>query len=329
MDTLKNHKHCDFKKNIFIFIGTGKTGSTAIQKYCLDNLKNIRFYYPRSCISEYGHHKLSGLKVNPEKYLNLLAIELQSIRDYKNIFISSEELIYANKHTIHQLNKLMQKLGFNVKIIMSYRNLYDAVLSHYYEEIFQGKYFFDNENKKKMNYIGSLEEYYEHHKASFNYLTQIIPWAREFGKENIITFLYDKKYYEKNLIEKFLKIIDPSFKFQNKEYYPKNLFKKIITMVNPGFKIQHKESKHVHKSLSQSDCDKLICQDKLNIDSKSRRALAVKLKKFSSNKKIDISIELKNKINDDLKYSNKIFVDLFVRSNKQRKIYSKYHPICK
>ena len=293
------------KKNIFIFIGTGKTGSTAIQKYCCDNLKNIRFYYPRSCISAYGHHKLSGLKVNPEKYLNLLAIELQSIRDYKNIFISSEELIYANKHTIHQLNKLMQKLGFNVKIIMSYRNLYDAVLSHYYEEIFQGKYFFDNENKKKMNYIGSLEEFYEHHKASFNYLTQIIPWAREFGKENIITFLYDKKYYEKNLIEKFLKIIDP------------------------GFKIQHKESKHVHKSLSQSDCDKLICQDKLNIDSKSRHALAVTLKKFSSNKKIDISIELKNKINDDLKYSNKIFVDLFVRSNKQRKIYSKYYPIFK
>lgn len=291
------------KKNVFIFIGTGKTGSTAIQKYCIDNLKNIRFYYPRSCISGYGHHKLSGLIDNPEKYLNSLAIELQSIRDYKNIFISSEELIYAKKHTIHQLNKLMQKLGFNVKIIMSYRNLYDAVLSHYYEEIFQGKYFFDNENKKKMNYIGSLEEFYEHHKASFNYLTQIIPWAREFGKENIITFLYDKKYYEKNLIEKFLKIIDPSFKIQNEEI------------------------KHIHKSLSQSDCDELIRQDKLNIDSKSRYALAWRLKRFSTNEKINISIELKNKINDDLKYSNKIFIDLFVRSYKQRKIYSKYNSV--
>lgn len=298
------------KKNayntLFIHIGAGKTGTTAIQHYCLHNANYHNFVYPKSCIKGYGHHSLAGSYTNEKEFkiqLGKMQKELHRLQfQNKDVFISSEEFVFMPESYISMLAKSLNSLKFKIKIIYSYRNQIDSIKSHYFEEIYQGRKFIGHKGMDRMMYIGEIDEYFDYHVDSFNNLKRVSSWAKVFGKKNITTFLYDKAHFNTNVLKAFLKIIDPN-----------------IT-------IESSKNKVIHHSLDSKFIKILKDLDKLEVEFETRDKIARLLKDISKGDNKDIlSLELKNKILATYKDSNKVFLDEFVSDKDQYKIFERYN----
>ena len=272
------------KKQIYIHIGQGKTGSTAIQNYCVKNRRSTNFYYPKTGVKEFGHHHFSYLHGN--KFLKMIRVLKKEILPYKKILISSETFIYLKKDEVKIFSEELKKEDYEIKIIYSYRNQIDSIKSHYFEEIFQGK---KERGSNNMNYIGTIEEYFDNHWDSFDHLERIKHWVDFFGTENLITFHYNYKGQKGNLLKDFLSLVD----------------KKVD--------IKRTINKRIHHSLDPDFADLLILIDKQKIKFEIRDKIARLLKKESSGKtKIKISNELFKKIQKKYRSSNKEFLERYV-----------------
>ena len=215
---LSRFKRKEFSNTLYIHIGAGKTATSAIQNYCLHHAKKHNFIYPKSCIKGYGHHALAGSYTNEKEFrfqLNKMQKELYSLQfQNKDIFISSEEFVFMPELYISMLAKSFNSLSFKIKIIYSYRNQIDSIKSHYFELIYQGKKFQDQNGKDQMMYLGDIDEFFNNHIDSFNNIKRVSPWANVFGKKNITTFLYDKAHFNSNVLKSFLNIIDPNINIE-------------------------------------------------------------------------------------------------------------------
>ena len=210
----------------------------------------------------------------------------KEILPYKKILISSETFIYLKKDLVKIFSEELKKEDYEIKIIYSYRNQIDSIKSHYFEEIFQGK---KERGSNNMNYIGTIEEYFDNHWDSFDHLERIKHWVNFFGTENLITFHYNYKGQKGNLLKDFLSLVD----------------KKVD--------IKRTINKRIHHSLDPDFADLLILIDKQKIKFEIRDKIARLLKEESSGKtKIKISNELFKKIQKKYRSSNKEFLERYV-----------------
>ena len=80
--------------NLVIHAGPHKTGTSYIQKKCVDNyelLKGSRVLYPKTGIRAYGHHEIPRAVSNGAwRNSRLYSSFLEEIRDGEAIFLSSE-----------------------------------------------------------------------------------------------------------------------------------------------------------------------------------------------------------------------------------------------
>ena len=293
---LLNFFSSNHKKQIFIHIGQGKTGSTAIQNYCVKNRKSINFYYPKTGIREFGHHHFSDLQGN--KFLKMIKDLKKEILPYKKILISSETFIFLKKDAVKIFSEELKKEDYKIKIIYSFRNQIDSIKSHYFEEIFQGK---QQRGSNGKNYIGTIEEYFDNHADSFDHLERIKHWVDFFGTENLMTFHYNYKGQKGNLLKDFLSLVD----------------KKVD--------IKRTINKRIHHSLDPDFADLLILIDKQKIKFEIRDKIARLLKEESSGKsKIKLSNELFKKIYKKYRSSNKEFLERYVESKTDTAEYNKF-----
>jgi hypothetical protein len=217
-------------KTLYIHIGIGKTGTTAIQNFFTENKEQIcsqGLFYPEIGKRGTGHHELTVFKKNKlplEKIrlFNKLINNISKIKEEK-ILISSEFFCFMQENLIEDIANLLVHL--NIKIIFYIRKQIHLIESAFLQ--------FQKIGKEYNNYI---EEFFEAHKTAFNFSYRIQPWAQIFGKENIIARLYEPQIVGEDVREDILNVMDVNFPVIRTKYRdnPSLLpeFSKIITIID-------------------------------------------------------------------------------------------------
>lgn len=187
------------KKKLFLHIGCGKTGSSALQVWLNQNSQLLRkngYYYPIFNIkikdgyqitSGNGTHLVNALKNNSVKeFLS----DIANSKENKIIF-SSEAFQMLNETEIKELKNSAEETGLNIEIIAYVRNLYEMAYSSYMQLV------------KRHGYHESLD-FYLSRINSFQQFNVIDLWSSIF--EQITVLHYDTE--KENLDLSFLKVID-------------------------------------------------------------------------------------------------------------------------
>lgn len=202
------------KRKIFLHIGFGKTGTTSIQTYFSKkraDLLHQGFLYPETGISVGGHHLLAPLGEenitgNTRNLYDKLKQEISN-NNAQKIIISSENYVFA-RHSF--IKDLMHEFSeFDVTIIFYARRQESLIESTFLQW-----------QKIGDDYQGSLENFFQKHKRSFDFTELIAPWENCFGEDAIIARIYDKKVIGDNVcrdIASILGIQELAFESEKKE----------------------------------------------------------------------------------------------------------------
>ncbi|MHC5075807.1 MAG: hypothetical protein ACYTFM_05205 [Planctomycetota bacterium] len=188
------------KRELYIHIGTVKTGTTALQHFLDSNrdiLKQKGFVYPLDKDGRYAHYRLSwslrkktGLTRwdwpedigEPDQEWRFA---IKQITDYKGI-ISSEHFFGCNTKIISEIHKITSE--FNVKIFVYWRRP-DKLLDSWYSQRIKGS--------EKV----ALPSY----RQKFKSKEHLDIWAKVFGKENILVRPYERtQLYKEDVVADFL-----------------------------------------------------------------------------------------------------------------------------
>lgn len=193
---------------LFIHIGIGKTGTTAIQD-CLyadrTLLQSQGFVYPETGLKGTGHHGLApiGYTEGSPTIERAWQTICQSARESaQHIVLSSENLSYIT--ATHAQNCFSWLKGLDVKIIFYVRNQVSLIQSSYPQ--FQ---------KIGAEYPRGIEKFWELQPNSFDFYKLITPWVEAFGAESIIVQLYNPQVIGANIYQHFCNLIGAPYSGQN------------------------------------------------------------------------------------------------------------------
>ncbi len=217
------------KRNLYIHIGHGKTGTTSIQNYLLQNSLNedCRYLYPKTCRTGSGHHQIY---TSEKSRLRQLLEEIDaSVK--RNIIISSESGLPNMRNFIGEEGykidffKTISK-RFNTKIIYYVRNHFDILESAFFqymeseEPVFYRSILEDNYSNEEMSHTlrnvffpkEKKSESWIHNipTRQFDYYANIeYFWRQLFGKNNILTKVYDKQHLlHDDIVQDFINFVD-------------------------------------------------------------------------------------------------------------------------
>lgn len=173
--------------NIYLHIGSGKTGTTAIQNHFFHNREEylkVGLYYPSHGLQGSGHHGLAvlGCATMPaavkESFVNI--INEANENACETILISSENLCFMTPEYIAEIADLFE--GYVPKVIFYVRDQAALIESTYLEW-----------QKSGGPYKGGIDKLFHTHQNAFSLMKRITPWVRNFGQAQIRARLYDKK----------------------------------------------------------------------------------------------------------------------------------------
>lgn len=178
------------KPKLYLHIGMGKTGTTALQEFFWDNRKILSDYgvsYPEYCVVSSAHHRLSPhvpefLK-NTWKFepVNDWAPKLRTMGASK-MLLSSELIAWAKPEIIHEFCEELKR-WFDVYVVLYLRRQDNLVMAGYNQQIKAG-------TQKKG--IGSVLETQINR---FNYENMMAPWVENLGKEKLIVRPYERQQF--------------------------------------------------------------------------------------------------------------------------------------
>lgn len=214
-------------KKLFLHIGTGKTGTSAIQKYLYENeaiLNDYNFTYCKTGIVENNHHLLCrnyGRKdeIIQEDISNNLVYLNEEIRisKFKNHIISSEYFPGLFPEEIAELSKKIE-----AEIIpVLYIRRQDLLVESWYAQLVKA-------HRVRYPIKGLCEDLVN--KNVLNYELLIKNWQSINTSESIIVRAFQKeKLYKGSVVNDFLKSVCPSFDHrvrffeENKSIYPNQI----------------------------------------------------------------------------------------------------------
>lgn len=208
---------------LYLHIGTGKAGSTTIQKFLKENRANLPYRQletfeignswkiaasARTASRNYWVGVLKKLSEQEYQDLSLCFWKdvQQEVSSYEpSDFVASSEFIYtglgANREEISLLKQQLSSIFGRVKIIAYFRSQTDFVKSLYSQHV-KGPV---KETRSFQKFIENLDGV----KASIFYAERITLWGEIFGWENIDAAVFDKRnFVNNNLIEDFCVRID-------------------------------------------------------------------------------------------------------------------------
>ncbi len=179
-------------KKIFLHIGAGKTGTSALQSHFVLNKQHLErnnYYYPATK----NELKAKELKITAGNGIDLAqllrqedcniesieALALQYIQDAngKDIIISSEILTLFRPACAKVFKDAVNRLGYEIIVIYYVRAIADHLLSSYHQQLKRHAY-----SKKFTAFIQNRKN---------NFLETISKSINVFGRENLIVKNYD------------------------------------------------------------------------------------------------------------------------------------------
>jgi hypothetical protein len=180
-------------RKIFLHIGAGKTGTSALQSFFAINKKNLEKYnifYPYSENEE----KAKQFKItngNAKELANLLIdknIDKEKIKKYLNNDIKESK----EKHILYSSERLHHFREENMKIFkdIADKNRYEIIIIYYIRSIIDHLVSFYHQLIKQHLYTKSFNEYIKEFNSPF--VKNIDKLLNLFDKENIIIKNYKK-----------------------------------------------------------------------------------------------------------------------------------------
>ena len=180
-------------KKIFLHIGAGKTGTSALQSHFVLNreyLQENNYYYPVAN----NESRAKNLKITAGNGIDLaqllmqkecsvekieaLALEYIKNAEGKDILISSEILNLFRPECAYIFKNAVNKLGYEVIVIYYVRAIADHLVSSYHQQLKRHAY-----SKKFTVFI---------HNRRNNFLETIIKCTEVFHKDHLIVKNYDR-----------------------------------------------------------------------------------------------------------------------------------------
>lgn len=202
---------------LILHIGSGKTGTTALQSFLRLNQKLLHqegIHYMEAPIwGDNSHHLLGfalwgtehlGLPNIPEVHvddlLNKMAVELSNLPENIHAVIISTELLFeiAGNPKIKPLKDFIQANFTDTKIVAYLRRQDEHIQSLYQHWVKTGHKQFRSK---------TIAQFIEEFKGD-NYYEKLCAWANEFNKESIIVKIYEKQQFKNgNLFDDFMEIL--------------------------------------------------------------------------------------------------------------------------
>ena len=172
---------------LFIHIGFGKTGTTAIQDFFFhhrDDLAKASLIYPQTGLRGTGHHDLAELglrELRPivKSHWRTIAQQLKE-KPNQSVLLSSENFCFMHPDCIREMSELFE--GQRVKILFYIRPQVPLVESTYLHW-----------QVTNLDYRGEIGRFFFWHHEAFDFEARIAPWVENFGEEAILARLYDKR----------------------------------------------------------------------------------------------------------------------------------------
>lgn len=186
---------------IYIHIGIGKTGTTAIQDAFFQGehwLAEKKWIYPKIGLIGNGHHALAPLETRnfssdtKAAYENIR--ELQRSKPDWSILLSSESYSYIETDFVSSMAEVLH--GVEVKIIFYVRQQAALIESVFLQW-----------QKAGHDYGGCVKNFYEKHKDQFDFMRLIKPWADHFGAQSILARVYDRRVIGDDVLKDFLLLL--------------------------------------------------------------------------------------------------------------------------
>lgn len=182
---------------LFLHVGPHKTGTTLLQKFCLDNQAELfksNLVYPKRYINIFGHHAFRDLL--DKEALN--QDDIAFFHEQHNFLLSSEDFISLGKQKFEYLrNTLSQK---NIVVLFSWRRASLKMYSIWQETIKHGA-------------TESFYSYYHNHLARPSQSQMLSAdlklnmFSQVFGRENLQVLDYDASAQNNSLIEDFIDLM--------------------------------------------------------------------------------------------------------------------------
>ncbi len=192
---------------LYLHIGTHKTGSTAIQDFMYTHRAEFAergLVYPDLAMQGSGHHPFAwacGLRKKPrdEALLDSVCGHLDALfaGGADKVVCSSEEFEFIPD--ISPLKKISER--FSPKVILYLRRQDDYLQAAYNQHV----------RMYELRYSGSVYQFAQKYQFlwKYDYLRLFNQWAEVFGAANIIVRPYGTEHVKKDIVDDFLTTIDP------------------------------------------------------------------------------------------------------------------------
>jgi len=184
---------------VYIHIGMGKTGTSAIQHFFNTNRKALLengLLYAESGKIGNSHKGLAIADSSDVDFFTEIAKEI-STSNAPTTLISSEFFCFSRPQIIKNLRDALKPN--DGRIVFYVRDQVSLLESAYLQELKIGSAKFAN-----------IDAYFESERRAFNFEARINPWASVFGAENIIVRLYDVGPRKTNSCDDMLSLLKVS-----------------------------------------------------------------------------------------------------------------------
>ncbi len=226
------------KKKLYLHIGMGKTGTTALQSFFFENRRSLQkrgIEYPSIGCTANAHHLLSPH--HPEflqgwRFLSVdqWAPKLSRTR-YDTVLASSELMSSADESKVRKFCAQVSA-WFDLHIVVYLRRQDDLIMASYNQQIKAGT------QKRHLSMI------YPKQAEKYNYFRILAPWIDSVAPGRVIARPYEKEqFYSSDLRRDFMHHVfglelDESFTLSSEDSNPSlgylaGEFKRLINLVAP------------------------------------------------------------------------------------------------
>lgn len=261
------------KKNIYLHVGSGKTGTTSIQ---LTLHRNSDILYENGYLydieSDISHSNIfswtAQMPDDIERYFYALKERMITDKKIHTAIISSENMMGLDIELLHMIKFILNPEIFNVVIVAYIRNQIEHIPSHYLQK----------QKDPFQFYCGSINNFFKEMKHIYGNEHNFIMnnYGSIFGHENIIVRIYDRSLLMNNdSVEDFLNI------FNLNDIITKRYSESNISLIP-----------HLSQIIESMDTAIPSLLDKNHIDFKYRQDVLIKIL-------LEISKEYKNNMPND------------------------------